>query len=184
MQIDLRVAFAADIPAIEELIPLSVHGLQAEHYTREQREGALGSVFGVDTQLIGDGTYLVAVAGSQIVGCGGWSKRQTLFGSDAAKRSEDALLDPRYDAARIRAFFVHPQWARRGIGTKIMAACEQAAVQAGFTRLDLVATLTGESLYRVHGFEVVERYEVPLRNGAALPVIRMSKRVSAPAWRN
>jgi GNAT superfamily N-acetyltransferase len=138
-------------------------------------DGALGSVFGVDTQLIRDGTYFVAEAESVVVGCGGWSRRKTLFGSDSAKHGEDLLLDPRRDAARIRAFFVHPSWARRGIGSEIMRRSEAAALGAGFRRIEIVATLTGEALYQRFGYTAVERYEVPLANGCRLPVVRMTK---------
>jgi predicted N-acetyltransferase YhbS len=163
------------VPAIEALIPLSVRSLQAEHYSREQMEGALGTVFGVDTQLIRDGTYFVAEAGGEIVGCGGWSRRKTLFGSDRAKAGEDPQLDPKHDAARIRAFFVHPEWARRGIGSEIMRRSEAAAIAARFHRIEIVATLTGEALYAKFGYAVVERYDVPLANGYRLPVVRMAK---------
>ena len=178
MSVAIRRASLADVPVLERLIPASVRALQAPYYTSEQMEGALGTVFGVDRQLINDGTYLIAEAGHEVVGCGGWSKRKTLFGGDHAAVREDDLLDPRCEAARIRAFFVHPDWARRGIGSAIMEACEAAAVAAGFTQLELVATLAGEPLYRVHGFAAVERYDVPLPNGASLPVVRMTKPAS------
>jgi GNAT superfamily N-acetyltransferase len=180
MQVELRQATLDDIPVLERLIPASVRALQAGDYTAEQMEGALGTVFGVDTQLIRDGTYFVAEVGGRIVGCGGWSRRRTLFGSDGVPGKDDAWLDPRADAARIRAFFVDPAWARRGIGSRIMQACEAAAREMGFTRLELVATLTGEPLYCVHGFEAVERFEVPLRTGPGLPVVRMTKALDAP----
>jgi GNAT superfamily N-acetyltransferase len=137
----------------------------------------LGTVFGVDSQLIADGTYFVVEAGS-IVACGGWSKRKTLFGSDRVPGREDDLLDPRLDAAKIRAFFVHPNWARRGIGTRLLEACETAATEAGFRRFELGATLTGEPLYAARGYVPQERVEVPLANGASLPIIRMSKAAS------
>ncbi len=171
----LRKAELSDIPVLEKLIPASVRGLQADYYSPEQMEGALGTVFGVDTQLIRDGTYFVAEVDSEIVACGGWSRRKTLFGSDHASEKDDAWLDPARDAARIRAFFVHPAWARRGLGSRIMQACEEAAIAAGFSRLELVATLPGEPLYRAHGFEPGDRFRVPLVNGESLPVVRMSK---------
>jgi GNAT superfamily N-acetyltransferase len=112
------------------------------------------------------------------VGCGGWSKRKTLFGSDHKTGREDALLDPLQDAAKIRAFFVHPNWARQGIGTKILEACETAAKEAGFKTFEMGATITGERLYKARGYEVTDRLEVPLPNGASLPIIRMTKRAS------
>lgn len=149
--------------------------LQAGDYSPEQIEGALGTVFGVDTRLIEDGTYFVAEAGGVLAGCGGWSKRKTLFGSDHGAGREDSLLDPAVDAARIRAFFVHPDWARRGIGSRILEACEDDAARSGFTRFELGATITGERLYRVKGYEPIERIEAALPNGAGLPVIRMVK---------
>ena len=110
-----------------------------------------------------------------IAGCGGWSKRKTLFGSDHGPGRENNLLDPLHDNARIRAFFVHPDWARRGIGSSILEACETAALEAGFKGFELGATITGERLYRARGYEVIERIEVPLANAASLPVIRMAK---------
>lgn len=179
MPITIRQAALDDVPALEHLVIESVRGLQKDDYTPQQIEGALGTVFGVDKQLIRDGTYFVAEEAGAIVGCGGWSKRGTPFGSDDTPVKDDRLLDPTRDAARIRAFFVHPSYARRGVGTKLMEACEEAGKQYGFSRLELVATLTGEPLYARHGFDVVERFEIPLRNGARMPVVRMAKSVLA-----
>jgi GNAT superfamily N-acetyltransferase len=177
----LRLATSADIPALHTLIELSVRGLQRNDYTPEQIEGALGTVLGLDTQLVDDKTYFVAEAKAAcariMVGCGGWSNRKTLFGSDHAAVREPDFLDPKTDAAKIRAFFIHPDWARRGIGSKILEACESAARAAGFSRFEMGATLTGVPLYLAHGYRVVERIEVPLRNGAALPVVRMTKAI-------
>jgi GNAT superfamily N-acetyltransferase len=144
-------------------------------------EGALKTVFGVDSQLIADGTYLVAEAlpagdsGAVIAGCGGWSKRKTLYGGDKWAGREDSLLDPLHDAAKIRAFFIHPAWARRGVGTLILGACEAAARSAGFTRYEMGATLTGAKLFAVKGYVPVRRIEIPLVNGESLPVIHMEK---------
>jgi GNAT superfamily N-acetyltransferase len=177
-ELRLRAADFGDVPAIASLIELSVRGLQAGDYSLGQIEGALATVFGVDRQLIADGTYFVVEACGAIVGCGGWSKRATLFGSDVHAGREDSLLDPQRDAARIRAFFVHPDWARRGIGSRILEACETAATEHGFGRFELGATLTGERLYRVHGYRAGERIEVPLENGESLPVIRMIKQIA------
>jgi len=120
MVITIRKARPEDVPVLQVLIPESVRALQAEHYSAEQMEGALGTVFGVDTQLISDGTYFIAEAEGNIVGCGGWSRRKTLFGSDHVAGKDDAWLDPGVDAARIRAFFIHPGWARRGISSQIL----------------------------------------------------------------
>jgi GNAT superfamily N-acetyltransferase len=177
MVITIRKARPEDIPVLQVLIPESVRALQAEHYSAEQMEGALGTVFGVDTQLISDGTYFIAEAAGNIVGCGGWSRRKTLFGSDHVPGKDDAWLEPGVDPARIRAFFIHPGWARRGIGSRILECCEAEAAALGFSRLELVATLTGEPLYRTRGFQATEHFEVPLANGARLPVIRMSKQL-------
>jgi len=146
--IRIRQARMDEIPALRSLIEASVRGLQTEDYTPAQIDGALRTVFGVDTQLIEDGTYLVAEArgasgaGSIYAGCGGWSKRKTLYGSDHWTGREDALLDPEKDAAKIRAFFIHPDRARRGVGSLLLEACEQAAKAAGFRRFEMGA---GES---------------------------------------
>ena len=171
----LRLAREADAPELEALIALSVRKLQAASYTEEQREAAIGTVFGVDHQLIRDGTYLVAEEHGRIVGCGGWSRRRKLCGSSTITAGEADALDPRIDAARVRAFFVHPDYARRGIGRSIMAACEEAIMAAGFKDVLIVATLAGEPLYASFGYTVVERYETPMANGLTLPVVRMTK---------
>jgi len=175
----LRLATSADIPVLHCLIEASVRGLQKNDYTLEQIDGALGTVLGLDTQLVADQTYFVAEAKAAcariIVGCGGWSNRKTLFGSDHAPVREPEFLDPATDAAKIRAFFIHPDWARRGLGSRILEACESAARAAGFSRFEMGATLTGVPLYLERGYQVLERIEVPLRNGAALPIVRMAK---------
>src|SRR5215207_7338121 len=136
-----RLAQEADIPALEQLIPLSVRALQAGHYSPAQMDAALGPVFGVDRQLIRDGTFFVVEQDGAIVGCGGWSKRRSLFGGDKGRLAPDPALDPLKDPARVRAFFVHPACARRGIGGSILAACERDIRVAGFHTVDLVATL-------------------------------------------
>jgi GNAT superfamily N-acetyltransferase len=189
-KIQLRLAVPADIPVLRELIDASVRGLQTEDYTPAQIDGALKTVFGVDSQLIADGTYIVAEATplrnepaenkdarapTVIAGCGGWSKRKTLYGSDHWTGREDALLDPSRDAAKIRAFFIHPDWARRGVGSMILEACEAAAKAAGFTRYEMGATLTGAKLFGAKGYVAVRPIEIPLLNGESLPVIHMEK---------
>lgn len=180
----IRPATTNDVPGLREVIEASVRGLQGEDYSPAQIEGALKSVYGVDSQLISDGTYLVAEISeaqnkSTIVGCGGWSKRKTLYGGDQYAAREDSLLDPKHDAAKIRAFFVHPFWARRGIGGLILKACENAAREAGFTRLEMGATLSGVAFYRAKGYDALETLEVPLSNGQSLPIVRMAKMVGA-----
>lgn len=176
----LRLATDDDIPALRALIEASVRGLQANDYTPRQIEGALGTVLGVDTQLIRDQTYFVAEilepnAKARCAGCGGWSKRKTLFGADAGRGREPELLDPATDAAKVRAIFVHPEFARQGLGSLILATVEEAARAAGFRRFEMGSTLTGVPLYRLKGYLETERIDVPLPNGEALPVVKMVK---------
>jgi GNAT superfamily N-acetyltransferase len=177
----IRVARDADVPALSELIPLSVRALSRPFYTPFQIELAVAHVFGVDRQLIADGTYFVAEtpASRQLVGCGGWSRRRTLFGGDqtAFKDQTDAPLDPRTDAARIRAFFVHPSWVRRGIARRIAQESERAAARAGFSRVELVATLPGEPLYAALGYSADERIEIAIGDHA-LPAVKMRKKLA------
>jgi N-acetylglutamate synthase-like GNAT family acetyltransferase len=172
----VRRATIDDIPRLRALIDASVRGLQARDYTAAEIDRALATVYGVDTRLIADGTYWIAEAPPEIVGCGGWSRRATLFGGDQYAAREDSLLDPKKDAAKIRAFFVHPAWARRGIGTKILDACEAAARDAGFTRFEMGATLTGVPFYQARGYTELDRITVPLPDGESMAVVRMEKR--------
>jgi GNAT superfamily N-acetyltransferase len=171
----LRKAVAADIPALGMLIAASVRGLQAQDYTPEQIEAALRTVFTVDSQLIDDGTYFVAEQDGEMIGCGGWSQRKTLCGGDHHAVRENAFLNRENDAAKIRAIFVHPQWARRGIGSVLLQAAEEAAIAAGFRRLEMGATLTGVPVYLRRGYREIETMTVPLENGVTLPVVRMEK---------
>ena len=184
--IHIRPAVPADIPVLRELIQASVRELQVEDYSQAQREAALKTVFGVDSQLVADGTYLVAEAryakpenptlpSTAIVGCGGWSKRKTLYGGDNWSAREDDLLDPRRDAAKIRAFFIHPAWARRGVGTLLLDACEAAARAAGFTRYEMGATLTGAKLFRARGYVPIKNLDVRVGDGLTIPVVHMEK---------
>jgi GNAT superfamily N-acetyltransferase len=180
--IQIRKATPADVPRLREVIEASVRGLQAEYYSPAQIECALQSVYGVDSRLIADGTYLTAEVpdsqgNAEIVACGGWSKRKTLYGGDQYGGREDSLLDPAQDAAKIRAFFVHPDWARRGIGSLILEACERAAVDAGFARLEMGATLSGVEFYEAKGYAQIEKQALPLGNGEALPIVRMAKKL-------
>lgn len=183
MKLRIRVAEAPDIPLLRELIESSVRELQTGDYSAAQLESALRTVYGVDTQLISDGTYFAAEETESseapvLVGCGGWSKRRTLYGGDQWKAREDSLLDPATDAAKIRAFFIHPAWARRGIGGLILEACESAARAAGFRWLEMGATLTGVPFYRAKGYVEWEAAEVPLGDGLTLPIVRMGKGTS------
>lgn len=177
----LRHATETDIPVLDALIEASVRGLEGKDYTPRQIEGALGTVLGLDTQLIRDGTYFIAEtlgarAGERTAaGCGGWSKRRTLFGSDRGPGREPDLLDPAKDAAKVRAIFVHPEFARQGLGSLILATVEDAARSAGFRRFEMGSTLTGVALYLLKGYVEMERIKVPLSNGEVLPVVKMAK---------
>lgn len=175
MLITTRAATLGDVRALNQLIEQSVRHLSVGHYTPQQIDSSLKHVFGVDTHLITDGTYYVAEADGSPVGCGGWSKRNTLYGGDQSKAAQDRLLDPAHEPARIRAFFVHPAWARRGIGRAIITVCEAAAQAAGFTRLKLAATLPGEPLYRALGYATGESVAVPLPDGQFLSIVHMHK---------
>ncbi|WP_353062887.1 GNAT family N-acetyltransferase [Tunturibacter psychrotolerans] len=173
----LRVAGEDDVAAIRELIQASVRGLQAADYSSEQREGALATVFTVDSQLISDGTYFVAMEeGGVMAGCGGWSFRKTLYGGDhQVEKIESERLDPRSDAAKIRAIFVHPDFARMGLGSLILATAEEAAKAEGFTRFEMGSTLTGVTLYGQKGYREVERRKVPVGGRETIEVVRMVK---------
>jgi len=174
----IRPANYGDVRELRALIERSVRGLQRNDYTPAQIEGALGHALGLDAQLIEDGTYFAAVPGSRpdlIVGCGGWSYRKTLYGSDHGPNREAALLDPSSEPAKIRAIFVDPEWARRGLGTLILRHCEDAARQAGFRSLEMGSTLTGVPLYSLKGYERGETVGIPLPNGEVLPIVHMVK---------
>ena len=176
----LRAAKLEDVPALQELICESVWALQREDYTDEQISGALGTIYGTDQRMILDGTFFVVEnADGAIVACGGWSRRKTAFGSDSSPVKDDSFGEPGVDPARIRGFFVHPAWARQGLGTRILKACESAAVEAGFTRAELVATVTGVALYERHGYAVTRRYEFDLPNGASYVAVGMAKALVA-----
>lgn len=178
----VRLATEEDISELHALIELSVRGLQAnDYYAPAQIEGALGTVLGLDTQLIADRTYFVVELVKQersqarLIACGGWSKRKTLFGSDHGPDREGTLLNPAIDAAKIRAIFVHPEFARKGLGSLILSTVEAAAQAAGFARFEMGSTLTGVPLYSLKGYVEIERIEVPLANGESLPVVKMVK---------
>ena len=160
---------------LERLIAESVRELSSTDYTAAQIEAALGTAFGVDRELIRDGTYFVAEAAGEIVGCGGWSRRQTLFGGDRQPGRQSALLDPARDSARVRAFFVRPDWARRGIGRALIERCEAEALVDGFGSAELLATLPGHRLYRAFGYVGDERREYRLQGDVAIEFIPMRK---------
>lgn len=173
----IRLATESDRPALAQLIPASARELSRGYYSDAQTESAIAHVFGADSRLIADGTYFAAEEDGRLVGCGGWSRRRTLYGGDQMKAPEDPLLDPSTEPARIRAFFVHPDCARRGVGSRILQACVDAAREAGFRRITLASTLPGVPFYRARGFAECERFDVPLPDGLGLPVIRMEKDV-------
>jgi N-acetylglutamate synthase-like GNAT family acetyltransferase len=171
----LRRATLSDLGALEALIALSARTLGAREYSLAQIEGALRGAFGVDTQLIRDGTYFVVEHGGQLVGCGGWSRRRTLFGSDARPDRDASELNPGQDAAKIRAFFVHPEFARRGIGESILERCELEATAKGFTRFELMATLPGIKFYAAQGYAAGEPIKWPLGAGLTIDFLPMTK---------
>jgi len=175
----LRVATAADEPDLRELIARSIRELGADDYTPEQIEAALSGAFGVDSSLIRDGTYFIVVTGrGEIAGCGGWSKRRTLFGGNARAGRDDAWLDPRTDAAKIRAFFIHPDHARRGLGRLILERSEAEAIAAGFAAFELMATLPGTRLYQKCGYLPGAPIQHPLPGGIAITFVPMRKRAA------
>ena len=175
--IALRLVTPADLTALRELIPASVRALSRGFYSPEQIESAIRHVFGVDTQLIADGTYFAAHLRGQLAGCGGWSRRSTLFGGDQMKVGPDPLLDPATEPARIRAFFVRPAHARLGVGSRILQECVRAARAEGFRALELAATLPGEPLYRAFGFQARERLDTLLPDGVTVTFIRMTRAI-------
>ena len=175
MDYALRKAKLQDRHDLEALIVRSARQLGAQDYTAEQTEGALRGAFGVDTQLIEDGTYFVVESEGRIVGCGGWSRRRTLFGGDRHTERSVAELDPRTEAGKIRAFFVDPEHARKGIGTAILRQCETDARSFGFSRLELMSTLPGARLYKQHGYLPGAPINYELAPGLTIEFIPMSK---------
>jgi GNAT superfamily N-acetyltransferase len=178
MTCHIRKAERADQTVLERLIAESARGLGIGAYRPEQIEAALRGSFGVDTQLIDDGTYFVAVIDNRIVGCGGWSRRRTLFGGDQHPGRDTGELDPQTDAAKIRAFFIAPQYARRGIGRALLLHCEAAAQAQGFRRFELMGTLTGVPFYRALGYQAGELVRYPATAGVLIEFIPMSKRIT------
>ena len=178
MDFPLRPATPADVPAVAALIDRSVRALSAGYYTDAQIESALRYVFGVDSQLVRDGTYYVIAAAGGPAAAGGWSRRRTLHGGDQTKGAEDPSLDPAADPARIRAFFADPAWARRGLGRRLFEACAAAAGAAGFRSLELMATLPGVPFYGALGFAAVERTAATLPDGEVLALVRMTRPLS------
>jgi len=178
MKYELRLARLEDVPVLDELIARSIHALGAADYTPAQIEAALKGAFGVDTALIRDGTYFVAETRTRdIVACGGWGRRRTLFGSDARAERDESWLDPNSDPAKIRAFFVDPAHARHGIGRAILARCEAEAIRAGFSSFEMMATLPGQRLYEKCGYLPEPAIDHPLPGGLTIRFVPMHKRV-------
>jgi GNAT superfamily N-acetyltransferase len=174
----IRAATADDIPVLQKLIERSGIGLSVGFYTPEQAEAVTREVFGVDSQLVEDGTYFAIENGERIVACGGWSKRSTPYGGDKHKAEPDRLLDPATEAAKIRAFFVDPGMERQGLGSMLMQHCTEHALAAGFTSLELTATMPGVPLYAAHGFVPVHDLSLPLSGGLVpVPLTLMRKAI-------
>ena len=171
----IRRALPVDIPRLEALIERSARVLSRGFYTDRETESAIAYVFGVDSQLVSDGTYLIVETDSELLGCGGWSKRRTLYGGDQRPIGEQELLDPKHDPARIRAFFVAPEAARRGVGRRLLEACADAAGAAGFSRLELMGTLPGVPFYEALGFLSEEDVIDVLPDGVPLRFVRMTR---------
>jgi len=182
MNFRLRTATHEDVAEIRKLIVASVRGLQAGDYSAAQMDASLKTVFTTDSQLIADGTYFVALAeDGELAGCGGWSKRKTLYGGDSQmEKIEPELLDPAVDAAKVRAIFVHPKFARMGLGSLILNAAEDAALTAGFMRFEMGSTLTGVALYSLKGYREADRVKVPVGDGEEIDVVRMVKQTDHP----
>lgn len=176
----LRLATTEDLPQINHLVPSSVRTLSQDCYSAAQIESAIRHVFGPDTQLIADRTYFVVTVGDRLAGCGGWSRWRKLYGGDQMADAAATRLDPKTEPARIRAFFVAPEFARLGIGTRILNASLEAAWHDGFRVAELVATLPGERLYAAHGFGVVERMVETLPDGVTIPFVRMRRSLTPP----
>jgi GNAT superfamily N-acetyltransferase len=175
MSFAIRKATLHDRPAIEELIKASARGLSRGAYSSEQIEGAIRAVFGVDTKLIEDETYFVAESDGRLVGCGGWSRRRTLFGGDQYQTRDASALDPATEPGKIRAFFVHPSHARQGVARAILAACETEAKAAGFQALELMATLPGIQFYEANGYQGSKSVELNVGENIAIGLLPMRK---------
>ena len=170
----IRPATEADLPEIAALIALAIDRLLPA-FLDAAEVAASGAVMGLDTQLVADRSYYIVHDGATLAGCGGWSRRATLYGGDhSAPLRDGRLLDPATEPARVRAMYTHPDFTRRGIGRLILSHCEDAAAAAGFRRVELMATLSGEPLYRASGYAAIERVSDDV-GGVAVPLVRMGK---------
>ena len=170
-----RIATRADLPALTALMDAAIGELQ-KGFLSEAQITASRAIMGLDSQLIDDATYFMVEEGSALAGCGGWSRRNTLYGGDHTAGRDAALLDPAVDAARVRAMYTNPAFARRGVGRLILSLCEAAAAAEGFRRVELAGTMSGEPLYRSCGYQPIERFEDE-RGGAPVPLVRMGKAI-------
>jgi GNAT superfamily N-acetyltransferase len=170
-----RLAVTEDVPALTVLMEAAIAELQRAFLDDDQIASSR-AIMGIDTQLIDDGTYFVVESDGDIAGCGGWSRRATLYGGNQTPGRDSNLLDPKVDPARVRAMYTHPGYARRGVGRLILSLCEAAAATEGFTRLELMSTLSGEPLYTSYGFRPLERL-LDATGGAPVPILRMEKPV-------
>ena len=177
MTLSHRLARRDDVPVLKDLMTTAIRQLQRGFLSPEAIEASF-DVMGLDTQLIDDGTYFVIEENGTIAGCGGWSRRATLFGGDHSAGRSAALLDPTKDAARVRAMYTNPSFARRGVGSLILRLCESAAVAEGFSRVELAATMAGMPLYRACGYREIEAFEADTRAGIRIPLMRMGKGIA------
>ena len=180
MSLILRLAAPEDLPALRDLMSAAI-GELLKPFLPPDAVAASFDIMGLDSQLVADGAYFVVEDDDQLAGCGGWSRRATLFGGDHSAGRDAALLDPSRDAARVRAMYTHPDHVRRGVGRMILQACERAAAGEGFSRCELAATLAGEPLYRACGYVEIERFSAPTSSGVDVPLVRMGKALAPVA---
>jgi len=173
-ELSLRLATPEDMPVLSALMDRAI-GELLQAFLPPEGVKASFEIMGLDTQLIADGTYFVVEDAGEIAGCGGWSRRATLFGGDHSAGRDAALLDPKIDAARVRAMYTHPDHTRKGVGRVVLDACEAAARAEGFTRVEMAATMGGVPLYRACGYQEIEPFEAVTSTGYRVPLIRMGK---------
>ncbi|HHF7366751.1 TPA: GNAT family N-acetyltransferase [Legionella bozemanae] len=171
----IRNVLIDEIKTLNQLIKYSARELSQEDYTSQEIEGAIHFIFGVDKELIKDQTYYAIEKKGNVIACGGWSKRKTLFGGDQCSAREEGFLNPQTDYAKIRAFFVHPNHARQGLGKMLLKYCEQQALFHGFTKMEMMATLPGAKLYEFCGYQIIEPQYFPLPNGTHFKMLKMIK---------